>query len=68
VARALAEAKIVGSDYVWSKKDPALGTYEVHLEITGQTRLVQVLKKSGGKNPVFQVIADIPEEIVRVKK
>jgi len=68
VARALVEAKRVGSTYVWSKKDPALGTYEVQLKILGQDRLVQVLRKTNGKNPVFEVVANIPEKIVLVKK
>jgi len=68
VARALVEAKRVGSTYVWAQNDPALGTYEVQLKIQGQDRLVRVLTKTGGKNPVFEVVANIPEKIVRVKK
>ena len=68
VARALASAKRVGSTYVWSKKDPSLGTYEVRLKITGPVRLVQTLTKTGGENPIVEVIRKVPQKIVRVKK
>ena len=68
VARALASAKRTGSKYVWSRKDDALGTYEVHLKITGPVRLVQTLVKTGGENPIVEVIRKVPQKIVRVKK